>query len=237
MVEVTITNALKEKQIQNLIRFLFNYSKEVCFTSFHDYYVDEDLAVELINEYKERCKEKHRQITQWYNNNDPFIMKALKKLHITTEYEFEEYKESIFEADMSFCRRIQPILDELEREKLQRDYNEEFKEIKDDFVSLETHMFDSVFVYHIPLDILAYKASENLMNVLLNMKSLSKAVLRSDNNIVLINPLFCNETEGFAVIHTENAMATIVLNEEQYKEFKKLKIRHKKVVVEDEKKQ
>ena len=79
MVEVTITNALKEKQIQNLIRFLFNYSKEVCFTSFHDYYVDEDLAVELINEYKERCKEKHRKITQLYDNKDPFIMKALKK--------------------------------------------------------------------------------------------------------------------------------------------------------------
>ena len=236
MIEVTISHNLKEKQIQSLISFLFKYSTEVCFTSFHDYYVSEDLAVELINEYKERCKEKHRQITQWYNNKDPFIMKALKKLHITNEYEFEEYKESIFESDMSLCRKIQPILDELERENLQRDYDEEFKEIKDDFVSLETHMYDSVFVYHIPLDILSYKASENLKNVLLKMKSISKAVLRSDNNIVLINPLFCNETEGFAVFFTQEALATIILNETQYKEFKKLKIRHKKVAAEDEKK-
>ena len=237
MIEVTISHNLTEKQLQTLIRFLFKYSTEVCFTSFYDYYVSEDLAVELINEYKERCKEKHRQITQWYNDNDPFIMKALKKLHITNEYEFEEYKESIFESDMSLCRKIQPILDELERENLQRDYNEEFKEIKDDFVSLETHMFDSVLVYHIPLDILSYKASENLMNVLLNMKSLALPVLKSQNNIVLINPMFCNETEGFSVFNTQQAAATIVLNENQYKEFKKLKIRHKKVAIEDEKKQ
>ena len=97
-------------------------------------------------------------------------------------------------------------------------------------------LFDSVLVYHIPLDILSYKASENLMNVLLNMKSLALPVLKSQNNIVLINPMFCNETEGFSVFNTQQAAATIVLNENQYKEFKKLKIRHKKVAIEDEKK-
>lgn len=236
MVEVGVSKRINGKKLNALFNFLFSISDQVCFSTFHNYKIDEDTSVEIINEYKERCKEKHRQITQWYNDNDPFIMKALKKLHITNEYEFEEYKESIFESDMSLCRKIQPILDELERENLQRDYNEEFKEIKDDFVSLETHMFDSVFVYHIPLDILAYKASENLKNVLLNMKSLALPVLKSQNNIALINPMFCNETEGFSVINTQQAAATIVLNENQYKEFKKLKIRHKKVAIEDEKK-
>ena len=67
-----------------------------------------------------------------------------------------------------------------------------------------------------------------IMNVLLNMKSLALPVLKSQNNIVLINPMFCNETEGFSVFNTQQAVATIVLNENQYKEFKKLKIRHKK---------
>ena len=234
MVEVTITKDLKEKHFQSLIRFLFKYSKEVCFTSFHDYYVDEDSAVEILNEYKERCKEKHRQITKWYNDNDPFLMDTLKKMHIKTESEFEEYRENIFETDMSFCKKMQWVMEELERENIQRDYNEIFKEVKEDFISLETHMFDSVFVYHIPLDILTYKASENLMNVLLKMKSLSSSVLKSGSSIVYINPLFCNEVEGFAVFNTQQGIATIILDEDKYKEFKTLKISHKKAVVENE---
>ena len=54
--------------------------------------------------------------------------------------------------------------------------------------------------------------------------------------IFYFNPLFCKGEEGFAIIYSQQELFTMVLSEEEYKIFKKLKLRHKKEVVEDESK-
>ena len=41
--------------------------------------VDEETANNALNEYKQRCKDRHRQIQKWYDTQEPFLMKTLKK--------------------------------------------------------------------------------------------------------------------------------------------------------------
>ena len=70
MIEVSINYKLNKKKLDSLLTFLFSIADQVCFSTFHNYHIDEDVSVEIINEYKERCKEKHRQLTMWYEKKD-----------------------------------------------------------------------------------------------------------------------------------------------------------------------
>ena len=55
-----------------------------------------------------------------------------------------------------------------------------------------------------------------------------------EKSIALINTVFASNQEAFAAINTNDGVLTMFLKEDKYKEFKKLKIKHKKEVVEDE---
>ena len=61
--------------------------------------------------------------------------------------------------------------------KVIRDYKEIFPVIKDDFKEIEVHMYDTVSISIMPLDLVVYKASERTKQVFLDMKSFSKPVL------------------------------------------------------------
>ena len=68
------------------------------------------------------------------------------------------------------------------------------------------------------------------------MKSLSSPVLIDNQaRVFFINPMFCNDGEAFGIIQSEIGNVSLVLSEEEYKNFKKLKIRHKKEKALDEK--
>ena len=79
MIEVNISKKLKTKQFVTLINYLHNLANEVCFTSFHQYHLDEQTATDALNEYKQRCKDRHRQLQKWYDTQEPFLMKVLRK--------------------------------------------------------------------------------------------------------------------------------------------------------------
>ena len=237
MVEVNIFKKLKEKDIFKLINFLYSLSSEICFTSFHNYHLDEQAANDILNEYKQRCKDKHREIQEIYDRKEPFLMKILSKIKVKTEEEFKDYKEYIFQNDMALCKKMDEILETLVNESKTKDYKEVYPTIKDDLKEVEVHMFDSVSVSLTPLDLLIYNATDSILKVLLNMKDLTTPVLMNkEESSFLINPIFCNTEEAFAVIHSERGFVTMVLKEEGYKRFKTLKIRHKKEVVNHEKK-
>lgn len=237
MVEVNILKKINEKKFISLIHFLYSLSSEVCFTSFHNYHINEEVAVEVLNEYKQRCKEKHRELQEMYNRQEPFLMKILSKFRVKSDDEFEEYKGHMFQSDMALCNKMDQILDDLIKEEKTKDYSLIFPEIKDDLKELEVHMYDSVSVSLMPLDLLICNATDNILKVLLKMNNLTSPVLlNKQENTFLINPIFCNKEEAFAVIHSERGFVTMVLKESEYKKFKTLKIRHKKEFVNDEKK-
>ena len=236
MIEVNISKKLKPKQFVTLINYLHNLSNEVCFTSFHQYHLDEETANNALNEYKQRCKDRHRQIQKWYDTQEPFLMKTLKKLRVATEEDFQDYKEQIYLNDMELCKKMQEILDKLEEDTSSRDYKEVFPQIKDSFKEVEVHMYDTVAVSIMPLDLVVYKTSEETLKTFLNMKSISSPVLIDNQaRVFYINPMFCNNEEAFAIIQSELGTVSIILSEEEYKNFKKLKIRHKKETALDEK--
>ena len=237
MVEVNITKKLNEKNRVKLINFLYSLSSEICFTSFHNYHIDEEKANDVLNEYKVRCKDKHRELQEIYDKKEPFLMKILKKLHIKDEEEFQEYKDHIFQHDMSLCKKMDEMLDKLILESNTKDYKVIFSEIKEDIKDIEVHMFDSISVSIMPLDLVICNASDNILKVLLAMKNITDPVLlNKEEKSFLINPIFCNVEEAFSVIHSERGFVTMVLKENEYNKFKTLKIRHKKEVVKDEKK-
>ena len=238
MVEVNILKKLNEKNRVKLVNFLYSLSSEICFTSFHNYHIDEEIANDALNEYKVRCKDKHRELQDIYDRKEAFLMKILSKLGVKTEEEFNEYKDNIFQSDMALCKKMDEVLEGLVNETKVKDYKEIFNEIKDDIKELEIHMYDSVSVSLMPLDLIICNATDNILKVLLNMKDLTSPVLyNKDEKTFLINPIFCNTEEAFAVIHSERGFVTMVLQEEDYKKFKTLKIRHKKEVVNNEKKE
>ena len=88
MFEIYVGKKLKEKKLVLLLEFLNSISTEVCFSCFHKHHISEDESIEILNEYKDRCKERHHQLTEWYNQKEPFLMKVLSKLHIKTEEEY-----------------------------------------------------------------------------------------------------------------------------------------------------
>lgn len=236
MIEVNISKKLKTKEFVSLITYLHNLSNEVCFTSFHQYHLDEEVANDALNEYKMRCKDRHRQLQKWYDTKEPFLMKTLKKLKVQSEEEFQEYKEQIYLADMELCKKMQEVLDKLEEEQSTRDYKEVFPQIKDSYKEVEVHMYDTVAVSIMPLDLVVYKTSEETLKTFLNMKSITSPVLMdSQARVFYINPMFCNNEEAFAIIQSELGTVSLIISEEEYKNFKKLKIRHKKETALNEK--
>ena len=99
-------------------------------------------------------------------------------------------------------------------------------------------MFDSVSVAIVPIDYVIYNASEEMLFELMKMPSLDEPFkLNKEENVVLVNPVFAKQQEAFAAINTSEGTATIFLDEKQYAEFKKLKIKHTKDYVDDEEKQ
>ena len=238
MIEVNITKKLNDKKFFDLINFLYSLSSEICFTSFHNYHIDEEVSVDVLNEYKQRCKDKHRELQEIYDRQEPFLMKILKKIGVKTQEEFDEYKEHIYQSDMSLCQKMDALLESLVKNEETKDYKLIFPSIADELKEVEVHMYDSVSVSIMPLDLLIYNATDKLLKVLLDMKFLSApALINKEENTFLINPIFCNTEEAFAVIHSELSTVTMVLKEEDYIKFKALKIRHKKEVTTDEKKQ
>ena len=238
MIEVNITKKLNDNKFFSLINFLYALSSEICFTTFHNYHIDEELAVETLNEYKQRCKDKHRELQEIYDRKEPFLMKILKKLGVKTQEQFDEYKEHIFNSDMTLCKKMDELLESLIKDEVTKDYKKIFPQIADDLKEIEVHMYDSVSVSLMPLDLLICNASNNILKSLLDMKQLTMPVLiNKQENSFLINPIFCNSEEAFAVIHSERSMVTMVLKEKEYEQFKKLKIKHKKEITNDEKKQ
>ena len=238
MIEVNIVKKLKDNQFNSLINFLYSLSTEICFTTFHNYHIDEDLAVDTLNEYKQRCKDKHRELQEIYDRKEPFLMKILKKIDVKNQYQFDEYKEHIFNSDMSLCKKMDELLESLIKDETTKDYTKIFPTIANDIKEIEVHMYDSVSVSLMPLDLIICNASENILNALIDMKQLTMPVLiNKSENTFLINPIFCNTEEAFAVIHSERAMVTMVLKEEEYEQFKKLKIKHAKEFTNNEKKQ
>lgn len=238
MVEVNILKKINEKKFISLINFLYSLSSEICFTSFHNYHIDEEVAVEALNEYKQRCKEKHRELQEMYDRKEPFLLKILSKFKVKTDDEFVEYKDHIFQNDMALCNKMDQMLEELNKESKTKDYSVIFPEIKDELKEIEVHMYDSVSVSLMPLDLVICNASDSILKILLKMNNLTSPVLlNKQENTFLINPIFCNAEEAFAVIHSERGFVTMVLKESEYKKFKTLKIRHKKEFVNDEKKE
>lgn len=238
MVEVNISKKLNNIKLAKLLSFLHSMSDELCFSSFHTYKIDEDTSVEILNEYKNRCKERHSQLKKWYTSKEPFFMNVLKKLKVKTDEDFEDYSMFIFEEDMKVCKTMDDNLLKLQESDKTRDYKEVFKDISKDFKFFEIHMFDSVSVAIVPIDYVIYNASEEMLFELMKMPSLDEPFkLNKEENVVLVNPVFAKQQEAFAAINTSEGTATIFLDEKQYAEFKKLKIKHTKDYVDDEEKQ
>ena len=237
MIEVYITKKIKEEKLAKLLSFLHSLSDEICFSSYHTYSIDEDTSVEILNEYKQRCKERHHQLRMWYEKQEPFLMKVLSKMGVKTDDDFEDYKNHIFENEMMLCKKMDETLLMLQKENSTRDYKEVFPVIKDSFKGIETHMFDSVSASVLPLDYVIYKADEAMLFELMKMKSLYTPLFKDqEHKVVMINPVFANNEEAFALINNAEGSLTMVVSEKDYLEFKKLKIRHKKEVVIDESK-
>lgn len=237
MVEIVISKKIKEKKYEKLIRFISNISNEVCFSSFHNYHLSEDDGVELINEYKQKCKEKHHHMQKMYDSKQPVFMRILKKIKVKNEQEFQEYKEQIFLSEMSQCKHMEKMIDELIANDKMVDYKEEFSEIKEDYKGIEMHMFDAVINdSFIPLDFIIYNLSNKIIELFVNKKSFFGPFLTNkDNSIMLINPLFCKNDDAICAVDSRSGNLTIFLNENDYLTFKKLKIKHKKEVISDEK--
>jgi len=235
MIKVEINKALNKEKREKIISFLYSLSKEICFSTIHNYKIDEEKGNEIINEYKKRCIEKHHELKVWYDNKEPFLLKSLKKLKIKTEEEFIDYQNQIFHSDMALTKQMNEVINKLVLETKVIDYKKIFPSIASSFVDYETHMFDTATVSLIPLDILVYKKSEEVLHVLLDIEDFSNPVLfNKDEQIYLFNPVFCNDEEGFALIYSEQGSISIVFDDNQYLDFKKLKIKHKKEYVYDE---
>ena len=85
MIEVNIKKKLNDEKFVKLINFLYSLSSEIGFTSFHNYHIDENVCVDVLNEYKQRCKDKHRELQEIYDRKEPFLMKVLKKIGVKTQ--------------------------------------------------------------------------------------------------------------------------------------------------------
>ena len=177
MVEVNILKKLNEKKFISLINFLYSLSSEICFTSFHNYHISEEVGVEVLNEYKQRCKEKHRELQEMYDRKEPFLMKILSKFKVKTDEEFIEYKDHIFHNDMALCNKMDQVLEDLNKESKTKDYSVIFPEIKEELKEIEVHMYDSVSVSLMPLDLIICNASDSILKILLNMNNLTSPVL------------------------------------------------------------
>ena len=89
------------------------------------------------------------------------------------------------------------MLEELNKESKTKDYSVIFPEIKDELKEIEVHMYDSVSVSLMPLDLIICNASDSILKILLKMNNLTSPVLlNKQENTFLINPIFCNAEEA-----------------------------------------
>lgn len=235
MIEVAINNKLNSKKRIALFEFLKSISTEVCFSSYHEYHLDENNSIDLLDEYKLKCKEKHHDLKVFYEEKDPFLLKTLKKLKVSNEEEFEDYRDQLYRNDILLAKQLEKICDELEKKEEIIDYCEVFAEIKDDFKYIETHIYDSVGISLIPIDCVVYNFTNKLLEVILRTNSFSEPVLyNSKYNIYFFNMVFCKNEEVFSIVCNEKNMMIILLTEKEYENFLKLKIKHKKDVIQDE---
>lgn len=238
MIEVSIERKLNTKQVSSLLGFLFALSDEIGFSTSHNYHIDEDESVELLNEYKIRCKERHHFLSVLYNNKDPYLLKSLKELDVDSDEKFEEYKMDVYQFEMSICKQMEKELQKLVEDNSIIDYKEVFPIIKDNYVEKETHMFDSFSTSTSPIDIIVYKSDKVLLKELLKIDSLFKPFFANEEkNIYLTNPVFFNGKTGFAAIYSKIGLVSLTISEEIYKAFKKLKIKHRKEVIVNESEQ
>lgn len=235
MIEVAIKSKLNNKKRIALFEFLKSISTEVCFSSYHDYHLSEDCSIELLDEYKAKCKEKHHELKLYYQENDPFLLKTLKKLKIKDEETFEEYRDQLYQNDILLSKQLEKICEDLEKKENIIDYREVFTEIKDDFLYIETHVYDSVGMSLIPIDCVVYNFSNKLLEVILRSNSFLEPILfNSKYNIYFFNMVFCKNEEVFCIVCNEKNMMVVLLNEEEYEKFLKLKIKHKRDVIKNE---
>ena len=226
MFEIVIEK-IKSKKISPLIEFLLNKSTEIGFSVIHDYKLDENSKIELIDEFRAKCKQKHHELTKLYNQQYQPLMKSLRKLGIKDEKSFHDYQEKIFQADIQMSKKIEETFEKLDDHKDIIDYKIVFSEIADGYKLQEVHMFDSADFLYLPVDILIYNITDSIRDLLKSLKNFSDATLKN-NNKLLLNPTFFNDDEGFAIIQNESNSLTMVLSENDYNEFKKLKIKHTK---------
>lgn len=235
MIEVEVSKIKNEEKLHMLMEFLCSMSTEICFTAPHTYHIDEETTIEALNEYKKRCKDKHRELEKYYSQNEPILINALVKIKVKTREQFDEYKDNLYMNEMQLCKKMDSVFEELMKNETQRDYIVAFPEIRNSYKGMEVHMFDSVGTSIIPLDCVIYNASNEIKNLLMKMRTPFVPFLSNkEEKVMLINPLFCKDDDAFGVINTEQGTINFVLDENQYKEFKKLKIKHKKDVSKDE---
>ncbi len=235
MFEITITKKLNANDMKKIMGFLFSVSDEISFSSLHHYHVDEEDANCIINEYKKSCIEKHHQFSKLYQENNPIILKQLVPLHIHTDEEFNNYIDEIFQDDIALCQKMELILEGLQNETNQIDYRQIFPRIAAYYKEKEIHMFDAASASLIPIDIVFYHLSDEIQALMENLPSLSKPILMDkEGKIFFYNPVFYKNEEVLALIYNALEKIIMTLNDEEYEQFKKLKIKHKKERVEYE---
>lgn len=235
MFEITITKKINFKNKIKLMNFLFDLSSEISFSSFHNYHLNEEDANHLLNEYKKRCIEKHHKLKELYQNQDKILTKTLLKLKINTEEEFEDYQTEIFQNDLSLCKKMEKVFEKLQENLETRNYQHIFPQLAKDYKNFEMHMFDVVSTSLIPIDIIVYHLSKEILELMYQLPSLQAPVLiDKTQQIYYINPVFYDDEDGFAAIFTDTGIVSMVLTETEYKGFKKLKIKHKKEVIDNE---
>lgn len=225
---------LKSDKINDLIEYLISISNEILFTTYHSYHLEESDATEILNEYKKMCIDEHRELKEAFNRNDHIMLsefykgnKGLNKDEL--EETFNDYISEIFQLNMQQSKKIEDNLDVLIKEEKNLDYTKVFPEIANDYVEFETHMFDSFTNYLMPIDLVVYKASHNIANYFKKTNDLYYPIIYNETEkVYFFNPVFVNGEQLIAAIWSEGKNIFIVLDENQYKNFKKLRIKHKK---------
>lgn len=232
MFEVSIEKYDKKK-LNKLINYLASISDEICFSSLHDYHLDEDECVELIDEYKKRCKEKHKNVRELYENKNKSFMQLISKMGVKDDTSFENYQEMLYQQDLSLCKKMEENIYQLIDNKNVKDYKQIFRAYSDSFKEIETHMFDTITTSIMPLDIVVYKMNEKMKSLLLEIEDVKKPVLENVG-CVFNNPLFCYQDNAVAIFNSQDNNILLELTDNQYKEFKKLRIKHEKEYEEDD---
>jgi len=234
MVEITITK-LKNKYKDALLDFLYKRTKEICFSAFHVYKVDKNIIDDLIDEYKEKCKFNLKEARDLYRKSPERFKDAMKKLHLEDDDAFEEFTLDIYQNEMAKAIPMKENLEKLALRDDDIDYKELFPNIASSYKEKEIHMFDSLNSDVVPYDSVIYNLTDELKEFLKKTKKLNDIFYSPVNGYyAMFNPLFCNGNEGFAIINTDTNQMGIQLKDEEYEEFKALKIKHEVEFIDNE---